>query len=141
MMKKILCCFLSLTLGSAGFAEDCSPEGVERDITPVEMPSSIPANFPQPAKPIVMSADTGVPDEYNPFGYARADLLVEGDMNAVFTYYEAELPKAGYNIVMWEKDTGAMGFRVRGEGLDQATISINSYDCRVLVGLNFSLLP
>lgn len=121
--------------------EKCVPEGVEKDYGPATMPSTIPANFPMPSNPIILSADTGGPDDYNPYGYARVELLVNGDTASIFSFYEKQLAASGYKIVMWENDIGAMGFRARAEDIDQVTISLNSYDCRVYVSLSFSFLP
>jgi hypothetical protein len=126
---------------SVGVLADCIPEGVEKDVAQADLPALLPANFPKPADYIVMNASEGAADEYNPYPYATAELLVPGDTDSVFAFYEKSFPAAGYRIVMWEKDDGATGFRVRGDTVDQVTVSINSYDCRVLVGINASLLP
>lgn len=133
--------FLALSSTCFGANGDCVPEGVEKDQAAAEMPSSFPADFPLPPDHFVLSASSGAADEYNPYPYAMADLLVAGDEAAAFAFYEKALAEAGYRIVMWENDLGAMGFRVRGDAIDQATISINSYDCRTLVGISVSLLP
>lgn len=132
--------FALFSLCYAG-SEECVPEGVEKDLTAAEMPSGFPAGFPIPPDHFLMSASSGAADEYNPYPYAMADLLVAGDEASAFSFYEKALAEAGYRIVMWENDLGAMGFRVRGDNIDQATISINSYDCRALVGISISLLP
>ena len=122
-------------------ADECVPEGVENGIAPAEIPSSMPAGFPLPSEHFVMSANSGAADEYNPYPFAMVDVLTPGDTASVFSFYEKALAESGYRIVMWENDLGATGFRVRSDNIDQATISINSYDCRVLVGISVSLLP
>ena len=139
----VLGCLLACGIFSSGFAgaDECVPEGVEKDVSPAEMPASMPANFPLPAEHFLMSANSGAADEYNPYSFAMVDVLTPGDAASVFSFYEKALAESGYRIVMWENDLGAMGFRVRSDDIDQATIAINSYDCRVLVGISVSLLP
>ena len=132
---------LALLFGGNVVADDCVPEGVENGMAPAEIPSSMPAGFPLPSEHFVMSANSGAADEYNPYPFAMVDVLTPGDTASVFSFYEKALAESGYRIVMWENDLGAMGFRVRSDNIDQATISINSYDCRVLVGISVSLLP
>lgn len=139
-LARSLVLLCGLGFGCMALAE-CIPEGVEQDVTQADLPAMLPANFPKPEGYFVMNASEGPADEYNPYPYATAELLVPGDPESVFSFYESSFPKAGYRIVMWEKDEGATGFRVRGDTIDQATISINSYDCRVLVGISASLLP
>jgi len=124
-----------------GATGECVPEGVEKDVAAVDMPATFPADFPIPKDHFLMSASAGEADEYNPYPFAMVDLLTAGDAASVFSFYEKALAESAYRIVMWENDLGAMGFRVRGDNIDQATISINSYDCRVLVGISVSLLP
>jgi len=124
-----------------GASGGCVPEGVEKDFTAVDMPSAFPADFPIPQDHFLMSASSGAADDYNPYPFAMVELLASGDEASVFSFYEKSLAESGYRIVMWENDLGAMGFRVRSDDIDQATISINSYDCRTLVGISVSLLP
>jgi len=131
----------SLTSTVHGANEECVPEGVEKDFAAVDMPSSFPADFPIPQGHFLMSASAGEADDYNPYPFAMVELLAPGDEASVFSFYEKALDESGYRIVMWENDLGAMGFRVRGDDIDQATISINSYDCRALVGISVSLMP
>ena len=139
----VLGMFLSFSLISTGFGStgECVPEGVEKDFAATEMPASFPADFPIPGNHHLMSASSGAADGYNPYPFAMVELLANGDEASVFSFYEKALAESGYRIVMWENDLGAMGFRVRGDDIDQATISINSYDCRALVGISVSLLP
>jgi len=140
----VLAILLSVSINAMAFGDEegeCVPEGVEKDFPAVEIPMSFPEDFPVPTQHYLMSADSGPADEYNPYPFAMLDLLTNGDPASVFSYYEKVLPESGYRIVMWENDVGAMGFRVKGENIDQATISIRSYDCRTLVGISISLLP
>jgi len=138
---------LALSLAIAGgvsgtaLAEECTPEGVEKDMTAASIPAELPAAIPLPGEHFVMSANATPADEWNPYPNATIELLVDGSKDEVFRFYEEKLPAAGYQIVMWEKDIGATGLRFRGDGIDQATIAINDYDCRAYVMLNVSLLP
>lgn len=127
--------------GGTALAEECIPEGVENDMTAATLPAEFPATIPLPGDPFVMSANATPADEWNPYPNATVELLVNGSRDELFRFFEQKLPAAGYRIVMWEKDEGATGFRFRGDGIDQATISINDYDCRAYVMLNVSLLP
>jgi len=139
----VLGMILSFSLLSTvyGATEECMPEGVEKDFAAVDMPATFPSDFPIPQDHYLMSASSGEADDYNPYPFAMVELLAPGDEASVFSFYEKALGESGYRIVMWEKDLGAMGFRVRGDNIDQATISINSYDCRALVGISVSLMP
>lgn len=142
MNYRLLCTFIvAMLLGGAVVADDCIPEGVEQSANAASLPATLPQAFPLPQTYVVLSASEAPADQFNPYPYAMAEVLADGDPETIFAFYEKQLPDSGYRIVMWENDSGAMGFRVRGDGIDQATISINSYDCKVLIGLNFSLLP
>lgn len=142
-LTKTILLTVALALGASGalLAEECTPEGVEKDMTAAAVPGEFPAAIPLPENPFVMSANATAADEWNPYPNVTVELLAAGSKDELFRFYEEQLPAAGYQIVMWEKDTGATGFRFRGDGIDQATIAINEYDCRAYVMLNVSLLP
>jgi len=137
--------FFVLTLAMScnlAYAEtDCVPEGVENENPAMDIPALFPANIPLPKELFVMSASSGAADEYNPYPFASIEFLTPGTKDQLFEYYEKALPAAGYRIVMWEKDTGATGFRVKSDDIDQAVIAVNEYDCRALILISVSLLP
>jgi len=133
--------WLASGISSSVAAEDCTPEQVENGMAAVTLPAEFPAAIPLPADYFLMNAMAEPASEWNPYPAAMVELLASGSPEQVFAFYETALPKAGYRIVMWEKDVGAMGFRFRSDDIDQGTISINSYDCRVAVMISVSLLP
>lgn len=110
-------------------------------MTAASMPQQFPGDIPLPDKYFLMSAAFAPADEWNPYPNATIEFLADGSRDELFEFYEKNLPASGYRIVMWEKDEGAHGFRVRGDGIDQATIAVNEYDCRAYVLFNVSLLP
>lgn len=134
---------LTMTLSChLAFADtDCVPEGVENENPAMDIPALFPATIPLPSELIVMSASSGEADEYNPYPFTTIEFLAPGTRDQLFDYYEKALPAAGYRIVMWEKDTGATGFRIRSDDIDQANIAVSEYDCRAFVSINVSLLP
>jgi len=144
-IKKLTRLLLSVTLVTASALafgmDDCTPEGVENENPAAEMPALFPSSFPIPENVILMSASSGEADEYNPYPFASLAFFATGSREDLFAYYENALPKAGYQIVMWEKDTGSMGFRVKGEGINLANVAVSSYDCRAYIDINISLLP
>ncbi len=140
MFLAALSCMLISTCPLA-WAEDCVPEGMDEERAPVAMPDLFPASIPLPDGHNLISAAGGAADEYNPYAFATLEFLVPIGKEALFSYYEQALPAAGYRIVMWEKDEGATGFRVRGEGIDQASIAINEYDCQGYASISVSFLP
>lgn len=147
MKSKSMQLVLTLSLlgafmvGPFALANECVPEGVEADMTAASMPAEFPAAFPLPEKYFVMNASYTPADEYNPWPVAFVELLADGSKDELFALYERELPAAGYRIVMWEKDVGATGLRVRGEGIEEAMVVVNSYDCRAYVMLSITILP
>jgi len=137
---SIVFCALSVVVAPAQ-AEECVPEGMDSMAEMVAVPDLFPASIPLPEGHHVMNASAGAADDYNPFPYAMLEFMAPGGKDAVFAYYEKALPAAGYRIVMWEKDDGATGLRIRGEGIDQASFAFNDYDCQVWVSISVSLLP
>lgn len=123
------------------WAEDCVPEGTNEERPPVAIPDLFPATIPLPEGYTLISATGGPADEYNPYPFAMLEFLAPIGKEALFSYYEQALPAAGYRIVMWEKDDGATGFRVRGDGIDQASFAISDYDCQGYANISVSLLP
>jgi hypothetical protein len=127
--------------GQSAIAQDCIPQGVEESATAVSIPAEFPGNIPLPPDYSLMSATFTPPDEYNPYPNVSVEMLVESTKEEAFAFFEQQLPASGYRIVMWEKDEGATGFRIRNEDIDQATITLNEYDCRAYVMFNVSLFP
>ncbi len=132
---------MALSCNLAYAETDCVPEGVENENPAMDIPALFPAAIPLPSERFVMSASSGEADEYNPYPFATIEFITPGTRDQLFDYYEKALPAAGYRIVMWEKDTGATGFRIRSDDIDQATIAVNEYDCRAFISINVSLLP
>jgi hypothetical protein len=141
LASSVLLVLTTSVCWQSALAEECIPEGVESSWTAATMPAEFPASIPLPEKYFLMSAAYTPADEYNPYPNATVELLADGSKDEVFAFLEKNLPTSGYRIVMWEKDEGATGFRVRGEGIDQATIAVNDYDCRGYLLVNVSLLP
>ena len=141
LASSVLLVLTTSACWQSALAEECIPEGVEASWTAATMPPEFPASIPLPEKYFLMSAAYTPADEYNPYPNATVELLAESSKDELFAFLEKNLPASGYRIVMWEKDTGATGFRVRGEGIDQATIAVNEYDCRGHLLVNVSLMP
>lgn len=127
--------------GQSALAEECIPEGVEESTTAVSMPAEFPKDIPLPPDYSLISATYTPPDEYNPYPNVNIELLVESTKEEAFAFFEKQLPASSYRIVMWEKDVGGTGFRIRSEDIDQAMIVVNDYDCRAYVSVNVSLFP
>lgn len=141
LLKSAFTLALTGALAPAQAAGDCIPEGVKTGTPPAEMPGLFPGSMPMPSDYHLLNASAGAADEYDPFRFATVEFIAPGDREGLFELYEKSLPAAGYRIVMWEKDEGAMGFRVKGEGIDQATIALSDYDCRAYAMISASLTP
>jgi len=142
--RKTFLTALSCMLISAcppAWAGDCVPEGMNEERAPVAMPDLFPAAIPLPDGYTLISASGGPADEYNPYPFAMLEFLAPIGKEALFSFYEQALPAAGYRIVMWEKDDGATGLRVRGDGIDLASFAIGEYDCQGYASISVSLLP
>jgi hypothetical protein len=137
----LLLLVLAGSFGNIAMAEECVPEGDGQEMTAGTIPAEFPAAIPLPGEHFVMNAMATPADEWNPYPNATVELLIKSNKDDMFRFYEEKLPAAGYRIVMWEKDEGATGIRFRGEGIDQAMITFNDYDCQAYVMINVSLLP
>lgn len=131
---------LSTFLPAQAVETGCVPSEPMQSPRADTVPDTFPDNIFLPEGLALMSSEAGAPDEYMPYGYASIEFVVDSDREKMFALYEAELVKAGYRVVMWEKDTN-WGLRFRGDDIDEGTISFSDYDCYPLIGIRIMFLP
>lgn len=139
-MRLLLAAAAAALITPAVADDACTPETPFAAAEGVVMPKTFPSAIPLADDYKLLSADEGEASEYDPYGYARIEYIVEGSREEVFEYYQKALVDAGYRIVMWENDAN-MGLRFRGDGIESGDISIADYDCRPVVGVSIMLLP